>query len=258
MSANMIIAERAGAIATLTLARPEKRNALTREFWRDMRTLLAALEQDKETRAVILTGQGEAFCAGGDIAAFQSLKDETQRRAFQIDAMQTFSAIEQTPLVVIAAVNGLAMGGGCELTLASDIVVAADSAVFAMPEASLGLTPGFGVLRGPDVIGRHWTKLMVFAGERLDAEKALHIGLAQVVAPRAELMARAQDVAVRVAATGALAQRYGKELINRGIDPTGFEHSTERLTALQGSGEAAEGVAAFLERRRPVFPGGMG
>ncbi|MBX3509894.1 MAG: enoyl-CoA hydratase/isomerase family protein [Hyphomonadaceae bacterium] len=247
-----------GPTAMLTLSRPEKRNALTREFWQDMRDTLHQLQRDGRTRAVIITGAGDAaFCAGGDIASFQALKDEAERRAFQADTMATFSAIEQTPLVVIAAVNGLALGGGCELTLACDIVLAAENAVFAMPEAALGLTPGFGVLRGPEVIGRQWTKLMVFAGERVDAAKALEIGLVQIVTPPDGLMARAHEIAQRVAAGGALAQRYGKELINRGIDPSGFEHSTERLTVLQGSGEAAEGMAAFLQRRKASFRSGM-
>jgi len=251
---SMIALSRAGATATVTLSRPEKRNSLTREFWAEMRDCLATLENDNETRVVVLTGAGDTtFCAGGDIASFKALKNEEERRAFQIDAMATFTAIERTPLVVIAAINGLAFGGGCELALACDIVVAADHAVFAMPEGALGLTPGFGVLRAPDVIGRHWTKLMVFAGERVSAAQALEIGLVQIVTTPDALMTRAHEIADRVATSGPLAQAAGKELINREIDPRGVDHSVDLLTMLQGSSESAEGVAAFLERRKPAF-----
>ncbi|GAM97760.1 enoyl-CoA hydratase [alpha proteobacterium U9-1i] len=254
----MLLVSREGATATLTLSRPEKRNSLTREFWAEMRACLSALENDGETRTVIITGAGDTtFCAGGDIASFKALKDEAERRAFQIDAMATFTAIEQTPLVVIAAINGLAFGGGCELALACDIVVAADHAQFAMPEAALGLTPGFGVLRAPDVIGRHWTKLMVFAGERISAARALEIGLVQIVTPADGLMARAKEIAARVAASGPQAQAVGKQLINREIDASGVDHSVDLLTMLQGSSESAEGVAAFLERRKPNFTKGV-
>lgn len=251
-SGAMIDVQQDGPIAVVTLTRPDKLNALTQAFWPEMRETLAALVSAK-TRAMVLTGAGTAFCAGGDIAAFQALTDEHARREFQADAMATFSAIEQSPVVVIAAVNGPALGGGCELALASDIVIAGDAAMFAMPESALGLTPGFGVLRGPDVIGRHWTKLMVFGGERINAAKAYEIGLAQIRAPDHQLMECARDLARRIAGMGPLALRYGKELINRGIDPTGFDHSTDRLTVLQGSADTVERVAAFLERRRTAL-----
>jgi enoyl-CoA hydratase len=244
------------AIAVLTIDDPAKLNAMGRTFWAEMREALAALETDGRTRAVIITGAGEkAFSAGGDIASFVDLADISAKREFQQDCMRTFAAVEETPLPVIAAVNGFAMGGGCELTLACDIVVAADNAVFGMPEAAVGLVPGFGVLRAPSVIGRHWTKLMMFAGERVDAATALQIGLAQKVVPAADLMTTARAIGERIAAAAPLALATGKSLVNRGVDRGEFDHSTAALTTLHSTADAAEGIAAFIGKRTPKFEG---
>ncbi|GAA4683292.1 enoyl-CoA hydratase-related protein [Pseudonocardia yuanmonensis] len=244
------------AIAVLTIDDPAKLNAMGRTFWAEMREALATLETDGRTRAVIVTGAGEkAFSAGGDIASFAELTDVTAKRAFQQDCMRTFAAVEETPLPVIAAVNGYAMGGGCELALACDVVVAADSATFGMPESAVGLVPGFGVLRAPSVIGRHWTKLMMFSGERVDAETALRIGLAQKVVPAAELMDTAREIAVRIAGMAPLALATGKNLVNRGVDRGEFDHSTAALTTLHATADAAEGIAAFVGKRAPTFEG---
>lgn len=244
------------AIAVLTIDDPAKLNAMGRTFWAEMREALATLEADGRTRAVIITGAGEkAFSAGGDIASFAELADVTAKRAFQQDCMRTFAAVEETPLPVIAAVNGYAMGGGCELALACDVVVAADNAKFGMPESAVGLVPGFGVLRAPSVIGRHWTKLMMFSGERVDAETALRIGLAQKVVPAAELMDAAREIAVRIAGMAPLALATGKNLVNRGVDRGEFDHSTAALTTLHATADAAEGIAAFVGKRAPKFEG---
>jgi enoyl-CoA hydratase len=244
------------AIAVLTIDDPTKLNAMGRTFWAEMRDALSTLERDGRTRAVIITGAGEkAFSAGGDIASFASLTDITAKREFQQDCMRTFAAVEETPLPVIAAVNGYAMGGGCELALACDVVVAADNARFGMPEGAVGLVPGFGVLRAPSVIGRHWTKLMMFAGERVDAATALQIGLAQKVVPTESLMDTSREVAVRIAGMAPLALATGKNLVNRGVDRGEFDHSTAALTTLHATADAAEGIAAFVGKRAPKFEG---
>lgn len=244
------------AIAALTIDDPTKLNAMGRGFWAQMRHSLATLEADTRVRAVILTGAGDrAFSAGGDIASFAALADVAAKREFQRDCMRTFAAVEESPLPVIAAVNGYAMGGGCELALACDIVVAADNAQFAMPETAVGLVPGFGVLRAPSVIGRHWTKLMMFAGDKVDAETALRIGLAQKVVPAAELMAEARKLAERMGAAAPLAVATGKNLVNRGVDRAEFDHSTAALTVLHSTHDAAEGIAAFVGKRPPRFEG---
>ena len=241
-------------ISVIQMDRPEKLNAMGRDFWPDLRAILASLECDGRTRVVIVTGAGDkAFSAGGDIASFAELKTLEDKRDFQTDAMATFAAVENSRLPVIAAVNGWALGGGCELTLACDIVIASDRAVFGMPESALGLVPGYGVLRAPQVIGRQMTKLMVMASERLNAQQALDAGLVQRVVPHAELMAAAFALAAKVAANSSSAHTVGKKLINRGVDRAEFDFSVEALTVLQSSVDAAEGIQAFLEKRKPRF-----
>ena len=255
MTANLRV-EVDGAVALFVIDAPEKLNAMGRTFWPELRAALGDCESDRRVRAVVITGAGEkAFSAGGDIASFAELGDAGAKREFQQDCMRTFAAVEESPLPVVAAVNGYAMGGGCELALACDVVLAADTARFGMPETAVGLVPGFGVLRAPSVIGRHWTKLMMFAGEKVDAETALRIGLAQKVLPAAELMAEARKLAERMAAAAPLAVATGKNLVNRGVDRAEFDHSTAALTVLHSTRDAAEGIAAFVGKRPPRFEG---
>ena len=168
--------------------------------------------------------------------------------------MRTFAALEDSPLPIIGAINGWALGGGCELTLACDMAVASDKAVFGMPEAALGLIPGFGALRAPEVIGRQMTKLMVMSGERLDAQQALAAGLVQRVVPHAQLLTAVLDLAGRIADNSPLAHAVGKKLINRSIQRADFDYSVEALTVLQSSEDAREGISAFQQRRKPQFP----
>jgi enoyl-CoA hydratase len=245
-----------GAISILEMHRPEKLNAMARTFWGDLRQALQRLQTDGRTRAVIITGAGDrAFSAGGDIASFADLKTQAQKRAFQAEVMETFIAVENANLPIIAAVNGYALGGGCELTLACDLVIASDRALFGMPEAALGLVPGFGVLRAPAVIGRQMTKLLVMAAERIDAHQALQCGLVQKVVLHERLMAEAMAIAEKIAANSPLAHAVGKKIINRGIERAEFDYSVEALTVLQSSADTAEGIRAFLEKRKPCFPG---
>jgi enoyl-CoA hydratase len=239
------------AVTVLQLDRVEKLNALSNEFWGDLRRVLDELGNDARTRAIVLTGAGDkAFCAGGDIAGFATLTTLESKRAYQIDAMNGFAALETCSIPVIAAVNGLALGGGCELTLACDIVIASDRATFGMPEAALGLVPGYGVLRAPHIIGRQMTKLMVMAGERLDAQQALQAGLAQRVVPHQQLLPVSLDMAAKIAGNPSLAMAVGKRLINRGIDRAEFDYSVEALTVLQASAETAQRVRDFIDRKK--------
>jgi len=249
--------ERTDGIAVLTIDRPTKLNALTNAFWADLRAALTLVETDGQTRVVILTGAGEkAFSAGGDIAGFADMDGgQTQMRAFQLDAMAGFGAIERSPLTVIAAVNGYALGGGCELTLACDFAIASETATFGMPEAALGLIPGFGAIRAPEVIGRPMAKYMVATGARISAQRALEVGLVQSVVAPAVLMDEARALAARVAAQSPYALSVGKRLMNRQIDQTAFDYSVEAITMLQCSDDRAEGVTAFVERRAPRFGG---
>jgi enoyl-CoA hydratase len=241
-------------VAIVTMERSEKLNAMTADFWGDFRRTLDLLVGDGDTRAVIITGAGDrAFSAGGDIAGFTQLKTIEEMRAYQADAMAAFAHVERCPLMIIAAVNGLAFGGGCELAMASDIVIAADSASFALPEASLGLVPGFGVLRCPEIVGRQMAKLMIAAGDPITAQRAYEVGLVQLVVPKHELLSQAKALAVRIAERSPNALAVGKRMINRTIDSAAFHYSVEEITMLLASQDRAEGVAAFLTRRKPVF-----
>lgn len=246
--------EHEGSVATVTIDRPEKLNALTNRFWGDLRTVLDDLAGNGMTRVVIITGAGDkAFSAGGDIAGFAEMQGQDTMRLFQIDAMEGFSAIERSPLMIIAAVNGYALGGGCELTLACDMVVAADNAKFGMPEAALGLIPGFGAIRAPSVIGAQMTKFIVATGDHIDAQRAYEIGLVQRVVSREKLMEEARSIAQRIIRNSPLALTVGKRLINHRIDRISFDYSVEAITVLQSSSDRAEGVSAFLEGRAPDF-----
>lgn len=243
--------ERADHVATLTIDRADKLNSVQWRFWTDLQDALATCEKDGETRFVILTGAGDrAFCAGGDIVEFSEMKGLDTMRAFQRDAMAGFAAIERSPLTVMAAVNGLAMGGGCELAMACDFAIASENATFAMPEARLGLVPGFGAIRAPEVMGRAMAKFMVATGERISARRAYEVGLVQKVVPQADLMREAMALATRAASFSPLALSVGKRLMNRQIDQASFDYSTEAITVLQASPERDAAVNAFLASQK--------
>jgi enoyl-CoA hydratase len=243
--------QRADHIATLTIDRPAKLNSVPGRFWRDLREALAACESDGETRFVILTGAGDrAFCAGGDIGEFAEMDGLHVMRDFQIDAMAGFTAIERSPLTVMAAVNGIAMGGGCELTLACDFAIASDNAVFALPEGRLGLAPGFGVIRAPEVMGRGMAKFLLATGGQISAQRAYEVGLVQKVVPQAELMDEAMAIARQAASYSPLALAVGKKLMNRQIDQVALDYSVEAITVLHASTERQEAVNAFLASRK--------
>jgi enoyl-CoA hydratase len=254
MNETPLLVERDGHIAVVTIDRPAKLNTMTPGFWPGLRAVFASLEADASVRAVVITGAGgRAFSAGGDIGTLDLLGDIVARRTYQIDAMQAFMAVERSPLPVVAAVNGIALGGGCELTLACDIVIAADHAVFGMPEAGLGLVPGYGVIRAAEKIGRSMTKLMVMARRRIDAATALRVGLVEEVVPAAQLMEHARALAHEIAESSPLALDVGKRIIDRGLSNADFDYATEALTVLQAAPDVREGTRAFLEKRKPQF-----
>jgi enoyl-CoA hydratase len=242
-----------GEVAVIWLDRPEKLNAMARGFWSGLRALLSELEAGGDCRAVVITGRGRAFSAGGDIASFDQLDTEADRRGFQMDCMETFIAVERCPLPVIAAVNGLALGGGCELAMACDMVVAAASAQFGMPEANLGLIPGYGVLRAPAVIGRQWTNWMIMGGATVDAAGAAAIGLVQKVVADDRIVEEALEIAQRIAERSLAGMATAKALVGGGTSGERITESVEALTRLHASADGLEGRRAFLERRTPRF-----
>jgi enoyl-CoA hydratase len=245
---------RVGAIAIIWLNRPEKLNALASEFWLGLRNLLDELRADAACRVILLTGRGErAFSAGGDIASFEALADDEARHAFQINCMSTFTAIERCPLPIIAAVNGMAVGGGCELAIACDMVIAAKSATFSMPEANLGLVPGYGILRAPALVGRQWTNWLVMSCEQLDASAAAAIGLVQRVLPDESFLEEAMAIAGGIAERSPEGLAAAKALTTDWTNAERIDASVAALTRLHASRDGAEGRLAFRERRPPRF-----
>jgi enoyl-CoA hydratase len=245
-----------GPLATLTVDRPEVRNALdtetVSEFYR-------ALEQVREAaaRVLIVTGAGEkAFVSGADIRAIRARRREDALASINSRLM---TAVESHEAVSIAAVNGYALGGGCELALACDLRIAAENAVFGLPEPSLGIIPGAGgTQRLPRIVGLGRAKEMILTGARWDARRALEVGLVSQVVPLPELMAAGRALAERVLALGPLAVRLAKSALNASMQMpllAGLMHESTAQAITFESKDKEEGTTAFLEKRKPAFRG---
>lgn len=243
----MIAVEVDARIAFVTLDRANKLNAMDRAFWGDLRGAIDWAAGHPAVRCLVLRGAGDrAFSAGGDVASFAELRSDAERRAFQIDAMETFEAVATCARPTIAAVRGYAFGGGCELAMACDMALAADDALFGLPEARFGLVPGYGVLRAPEVVGAQLARLMIFAGERLSAEEALRHGLVQKIFAVDRFEAEVRRIAMAIAAAPAEAVAAGKVLINAALDPRRVHASIDAVTRLHGSEETQRAVRGFI------------
>lgn len=236
-------------VVELRMSRPGKLNAMDQLWFREFTELMGQFGVDDDVRAVVLTGEGRAFSAGGDIDMFHGLQGDVKKvRPHLRRVYEAFHAAEQCAVPVIAAVNGLAYGGGTELALSCDIVLAAESARFAFKEVEVGLQPGFGIIRGPQTLGRQWTNYLALTGRELTGAAAIRSGLAQEVHPDAELLEQALAMAEEIAAHPALATQVGKAFINR--DTTaGFSESVEAIALLFDTQEHLDRVTAFRQRR---------
>ena len=247
----------AEGIATLTVDRPSVKNALNLETVNEIHRALDDLALTADAGVLIITGAGEtAFVSGADI------NDIRQRdRADGLAAINSslFARIDTFPKPVIAAVNGYALGGGCELALACDIRVAADSAKFGQPELGLGIIPGAGATqRLPRIVGLGWAKHLVLTGDIIDAKQALEIGLVTAVMPAGQLQVRARELAKRILRQGPLAARLAKLSLNASarVDlDSGLLIETLAQAICYGSEDKNEGTTAFLEKRKPKFTG---
>jgi enoyl-CoA hydratase len=254
-----ILLSTADGIATLTINRPRSLNALNPATMRELKSALEGIAADGDTGVVLLTGAGEkAFVAGADI---QEMRDFTPLQAleFAVFGQGVLELIERLPQPVIGVINGFALGGGCELAMACDILVAADTAKFGQPEVNLGIIPGYGgTQRLPRLVGRNLAKELVLTGDMITAQRAYEIGLVNRVVPAADLMNAARETAGKILAKGPVAVRAAKATMNRGLDMdlwNGCALEANSFAVGFSSSDRVEGMTAFLEKRKPAFKG---
>lgn len=255
-----ILVERDGAVAIVTLNRPKVLNALNALMIAELGGALHALDDDATVRAVVLTGAGErAFAAGADIGELSALPSAVGGVAKARSGQGLTLQIERMRKPVIAAINGFALGGGCELALSCDIRLASDKAKFGQPEVNLGLMPGFGgTQRTARLLGRGMAMYLCLSAEMIDAAEALRAGLVEKVVPGDELLAEAKRIAALIASKAPLAVEAVKRAIDEGIalsTAAGLELEALHFGTLIGTADFKEGTTAFLEKRAATFTG---
>lgn len=257
MEFDHLLLKRRDGIAEVTINRPEVRNALNEATLREIGTAFAALDVDPEVRAVILTGAGErAFVAGGDISAVVGFSP-LQARAFARFAQGVLEAVERCSKPVIAAVNGFAVGGGCELMMACDLRLAAATARFGQPEINLGILAGWaGTQRLPRLVGKGRALELLLGGELIDAEEAWRTGLVNRVVPAADLQSEAWRLAASLTAKPATAVALTKAAVGQGLEidgARGASYEAELFGLCFASPAQKDGMRAFLEKHPAQF-----
>jgi len=249
----------AEGIATVTVNRPKSMNALSQEVLEQMEQVIKDVAKNDQVRALIITGAGnKAFVAGADISAMVDMTAQ-EAREYSIVAHNLYGMIEQLPIPVIAAINGYALGGGCELALVCDIRIAASAAKLGQPEITLGIIPGFGgTQRLSRLVGKGKATELILTGGMIDAETAMSIGLVNAVAPPEKLIDAAVDMAKKIIANGPLAIKYAKEAIHRGLQMSleqGCKYEIELWTDCFTTEDQDIGMKAFLNKQKPSFKG---
>jgi len=257
MSFDNLLVERDGRTGLLTIQRPQRLNALDARTLDEMQQALLAFQQDDDIRCVILTGAGEkAFVAGADINEIAGDNPEAARRR-ALAGQRVFDLIEQLGKPVIAAVNGFALGGGCELAMACHLRVASEQAKFGQPEVKLGIAPGYGgTVRLPRLVGKGRALELLLTGEMLDAQEALRIGLVNRVVPADRLLAETEAILRTILANGPLAIRACLEAVDNGSDMTVDQAlllEANYFGLLSATEDMREGTRAFIEKRKPSF-----
>ena len=248
-----------GYVVTVELNRPEALNAMNTAMGEELLRCFDAFTWDKTVRAVVFTGAGEkAFCVGGDLKERNEMSDEVWR-AQHLIFEQGAARVRHCPVPVIAAVEGFALAGGCELALLSDFIVAGETAVFGVPETTLGIFPGIGGTQLlPRILGAPMAREMIFTGRRVDAKEAKAVGLVNHLVPKGQARVKALEIATAIAANGPVAVRQAKKAINRGSETdleTGMALAIEAYNVTVTTEDRLEGVRAFNEKRKPRFQG---
>jgi len=254
MDLKSIILQKEGEIAILTFNRPEALNALNNQTRSEFREAINEIREDDTVKVVILTGAGRAFIAGSDL---KELRDTTPLQAHNI--IRLGEIIESLEKPVIAAVNGFALGGGCEIVMACDIVIASEKAKFGQPELSVGVIPGGGgTQRLQRIVGVHKAKELIFTGDIIDAKEAERIGLVNRVVPTEKLNTAAKEMAEKIAKKSSAAVKLAKDAINRGMRTdlgAGLAYERELYSLSLTTEDKAEGIEAFIEKRKPKYKG---
>jgi enoyl-CoA hydratase len=260
MSYDNILFESDGAVATITINREKVRNALNSATLAEIGAALEQVERDDRLRVAIITGAGDkAFAAGADINELRAQPSATAARQMSQRSHQLGLYIAQMSKIVIAAINGFALGGGLELAMSCDIRIAADTARVGQPEINLGIMPGWGgTQRLTRLVGPGMSKLLNLTGEMITADEALRIGLVERVYPAGELMSAARSLAQQIASKAPLAVAAIKQAINHGMDmalPDACMYEAALFGDITFTEDAKEGTSAFLEKRTPAWKG---
>lgn len=255
---NLLI-EKADGLAILYINRPDAMNALNEELLRELKIALSEISTDDEIKALIITGTGDkAFVAGADISYMQPLNPKESRGFAQL-GQEIFLTIENLEKPVIAAINGFALGGGCELALTADIRLASENARFGQPEVGLGITPGFGgTQRLPRLVGEGVAKEIIFTGTMINAEEAYRIGLVNHIYPAEILLEEAKKLARKIASNAPMAVSLSKVAINKGMQTdinTGMAIEANLFCLCFSTADQKHGMNAFINKEKPNFKG---
>src|SRR6266496_305503 len=254
-----LLYEKKSAIAYVTLNRPKVLNALNTKTWEDLQTAFEAARDDEEVRGVILTGAGDkAFIAGADINELAHLTAVEGEESSSF-GQAVLSLVENLGKPVIAAINGFALGGGCETAMACTIRIASETAKFGQPEVKLGVLPGGGgTQRLPRLVGKGRALQLILTGEMISAQEAWRIGLVNEVVPSADLITRAEAMLNQIFANAPVAVKYSLEAVNKGLEASqaeGLALEASLFGLCAGTDDKKEGTQAFLEKRKPQFQG---
>ncbi len=255
-----ITVEREENVAIVTVNRPAVLNALNDATIRELTAAFDEIGADENVKAVVVTGAGgKAFVAGADINELRALKTMDESYKKLKEGHDLLRKIERLPQPVIMAINGFALGGGCELAMSGDIRIAADTARIGLPEITLGILPGYGgTQRLPRLVGKSMAKLMMLTGDHIDAQEALRIGLVDKVVPAAELIPAVKALSQKLAGRAPVALRSGKNIVNVGMEcdiDRGLDYEIAMGTTIFFTEDRLEGTTAFIEKRKPTWKG---